>query len=69
MKGFPHTITITLHRERFREMLTWLHEQGHILHDTVKFGKNHHKTGNDFVTQQVCFKEPNKAMMFKLAWG
>jgi len=69
MKGFPHTVTIKLHKDRFREMMTWLHDQDHKLRETMAFGKNHHISGNDFVTQQVCFKVKNQAMMFKLAWG
>lgn len=69
MKGYPHTITIVLHKSDFSELLQWLREQGHVLRQTMQFGKNHHKTGDGFVTQQVCFADANKAMMFKLRWG
>lgn len=68
-KLWPHEITIYYEVVRARELLAWLHTQGHVLHDTVKFGKNHQITGDPKITQQVFFKEANRAMMFKLAWG
>lgn len=68
MKGFPHKVTIKLQKADFRTMLTWLHDAGHELRVTVAFGKNHHTTGDDFVTQQVCFVDKKAAMHFKLAW-
>lgn len=49
--------------------MTWLHEAGHVLHETVKFGKQYRPADSEYVSQQVGFKDANKAMMFKLAWG
>ena len=69
MKGFRHSVNIKIHKNHFRDMMAWLHGQNHVLHETVKFGKNHYSNGDDFVTQQVCFKEKGPAAMFKLAWG
>lgn len=54
---------------KFLEMTTWLHSAGHVLHETVKFGKQFRHPGNEMVDQQVGFKDANKAMHFKLAWG
>jgi hypothetical protein len=68
-KDWPHDITIYYETVRARELLTWLRTQGHILHETVKFGKNHQKSGSPYISQQVLFKDANQAMMFKLVWG
>lgn len=69
MKKFPYEVTIVIEKERFSELLKWLNGQHHTLRETMSFGKNHHKTGDDFVTQQVLFKDKSQAAMFKLAWG
>ena len=49
-------------------MMTWLHNQGLVLHETVKFANN---TEVDKETRDVDvkFRKANPAMMFKLAWG
>lgn len=67
-KKYPHEIHISLHREKFGEMMAWLHVQGHSLRETVEFGKNF-TDPMGIVSQQVFFKEPGPAAMFKLAWG
>lgn len=68
-KEWPHEIIIYYEITRARELLDWLHNQGHVLHETVRFGKNHQRTGDPKITQQVFFKDPQQAMMFKLAWA
>ena len=68
-KDWPHQVTARVHQMKFLEMTTWLHSVGHVLHETVKFGKQFRHPGNEMVDQQVGFKDANKAMHFKLAWG
>lgn len=67
-KKYPYEVDISLHRERYNELLAWLHGQGHKLRDTVEFGKNF-CDAQGMVSQQVFFKESGPAAMFKLAWG
>jgi hypothetical protein len=69
MSGFDYKVTVDVPQADFKNILLWLHDHGHVLHETMKFGASSHKQGNGFVTQNVRFKDPNQAMMFKLAWG
>jgi hypothetical protein len=69
-KEWPYRVTAVVHELKFRELLTWLHDAGHTLHATVKFGKQHRLTiDSPMVKQEVAFKDGNQAMIFKLAWG
>lgn len=69
VKGYPYCITININKGDFRPMLAWLHNSNHVLRETMHFGKSHHHVNNDYVTQDVWFKDANSAMIFKLAWG
>lgn len=62
-----HRIVIFLNKKDFQKILVWLRNQGHELHVTMRFGKNH--SYNDTVAQEIYFTDPNDAMICKLAWG
>lgn len=49
-------------------MMMWLHDQGHTLHETVKFANNT-EVNKETRDIDVKFRKANLAMMFKLAWG
>lgn len=68
-KDWPYRVTGYVHRAKFRELMAWLHNEGLVLHITVKFGKQHRPVDSMIITQEVAFKDANKAMVFKLAWG
>ena len=69
VKEYPHTVTVKLHQRDASVLLVWLREAGHEIRETMMFGPNHHRTGDDFATQEVRFKKAEDATMFKLAWG
>jgi hypothetical protein len=68
-KDWPYRVIARLQAQDIRPVLTWLHEDGHVLHETVKFGKHHTDPATNIISQVVVFKDPNKAMLFKLTWG
>ena len=68
-KEWPYRVTAKVHQLKFIELTKWLHDAGHVLHVTVRFGKQHRPINNPIVTQEVAFKDANQAMVFKLAWG
>jgi hypothetical protein len=67
-KVFRYKVAIRIKNLQVREMMTWLHDQGHVLHETVKFGANNEV---DMQTRDIIvkFRKARAAMMFKLAWG
>jgi hypothetical protein len=68
-KEWPYRVCAKVHQLKFKEMLVWLHESGHVLHTTVKFGKQFRQKDDPIVKQEVGFKDADQAMLFKLAWG
>lgn len=68
MAKFPHRVSILIHKEEFRNLLTWLDSNNHVLHETMKFGRSHHISGEDKITQSVMFLDKDAAMLFKLSW-
>lgn len=68
-KEWPYQVAAKVHQLKFKEMMEWLHNAGHVLHETVKFGKQHRPQGSPIVSQQVGFKNKSQAAHFKLAWG
>lgn len=68
-KDWPHRVTAKVHQLKFKEMMEWLHNAGHELHVTVKFGKQYRPKDNPIIDQEVAFKDATRAMHFKLAWG
>lgn len=68
-KEWPYKVVARIETVSFSEVLKWLHEQGHVLRETMKFGDHQHKTGDTFLDQDVLFKDKDQAMLFKLVWG
>lgn len=69
-QDFKYVVTIELHRLSFRDLLAWLHENGHVLRTTMKFGDNSHTDAKpDQIIQDVRFKKRKDAQLFSLAWN
>lgn len=64
-----HLVEFRLHKDRTRELLNWLRDQGHELHTTMKFTGSQHRSGDEFTTQRAAFRDADSAVIFKLAWG
>jgi nanoRNase/pAp phosphatase (c-di-AMP/oligoRNAs hydrolase) len=68
-----HRLTFEIETIRFIEVMAWLHEAGHELHKTVRFGGQNSnvrfdRNGSKFAMVDIFFKDPNDAMLFKLRW-
>lgn len=67
-RDYPQKVMVRLYGPDLSKILKWLHNQGHVLRETMMFGSSK-PLGSEMIDLEVLFKERDAAMHFKLVWS